>query len=205
VRANIVEQEEPEAERLVAGLGVPHKEPAGHRARAVAPARYLDAPVLVGQEHEHVAIARKQGRVLLADRDAVAELTRHTPVPRDTVAKALDKRIDDIRVPDPAIGGTGRGAHPAPGRDAEAIVLVAQRREYADVLDLAGEAQIIIQRVRDDLGRHSALAEVRCRRGRRREAADLPEGLVRRCQQLAGERPALDAEVEAAVLRIALV
>src|SRR5437762_11923359 len=199
VRADIVEEEKPEAERLVAGLGVPDKEPAGHRARAVAPARDIDAPVLVGQEHEHVAIARKEGRVRPRDGDAVAELTRHAPVPRDTVAKALDERIDDIRIPDPAIGGTSRGAQLAPGWDAEAIVLVAQRREYADVLDLAGEAQIVVQRIRDDLGRHSALAEIRCRRRRRREAADLPEGLVRWCQQLAGERPPLDAEIEAAV------
>src|SRR5438552_3264120 len=68
VRTDIVEQEEPEAERLVAGLGVPDEEPAGHRAsRAVAPARYLDAPVLVGQEHKHVAIAREQSRVLPGD------------------------------------------------------------------------------------------------------------------------------------------
>src|SRR5204862_4640146 len=129
------------------------------------------------------------------DGDAVAELTWHTPVPRDTVAKALNKRIDDIRVPDPAIGGTGRGAQLAPGWDAEAIVLVAQRREHTDVLDLAGEAQIVVQRVRDDVGRHSALAEVRCRGGRRREAADLPKGLVRRCQQLAGERHPLHAGI----------
>src|SRR5438067_8115977 len=206
VRADIVEQEEPEAERLVAGLGVPDKEPAGHRATgAVAPARDLDAPVFVGQEHEHVAIARKQGRVLPCDGDAVAELTRHAPMPRDTVAKALDKRINDIRVPDPAIGGTSCGAQLAPGWDAEAIVLVAQRREHADVFNLAGEAQIVVQRIRDDLGRHSALAEVRCRGRRRRETADLPEGLVRRCQQLAGERPPLDAEIKAAVLGIALV
>src|SRR5437868_2427137 len=148
VRADIVEEEEPEAERLVAGLGVPDKEPAGHRARAVAPARYLDAPVFVGQEHKHVAIAREKGRVLPRDGDAVAELTRHAPVPRDTIAKALDERIDDIRVPDPAIGGTGRSAQLAPDWDAEAVVLVAQCREHADVLDLAGEAQIIIQRVR---------------------------------------------------------
>src|SRR5947208_11465782 len=133
VRADIVEQEEPEAERLVAGLGVPDEEAAGHRAsRAVAPARDIDAPVLVGQEHEHVAIARKEGRVLPRDGDAVAELTRHAPMPRDTIAEALDKRIDDIRVPDPAIGGTSRGAQLAPGWDAEAIVLVAQRREHPD-------------------------------------------------------------------------
>src|SRR5436190_12321057 len=140
VRADIVEQEEPEAERLVAGLGVPDEEPAGHRARAVAPARDIDAPVLVGQEHEHVAIARKEGRVRPRDGDAVAELTRHAPVPRDTVAKALDERIDDIRVPDAAIGRTRRGAQLAAGWDAEAIVLVAQRREHADVLDIAGVA-----------------------------------------------------------------
>src|SRR5204862_6968367 len=38
VRAVIVEQEEPETQRLVAGLGVPDEEPAGHRARAVAAA-----------------------------------------------------------------------------------------------------------------------------------------------------------------------
>src|SRR5204862_7082916 len=113
-----------------AGLGVPDEEPAGHRAaRAVAPVGDLDAPVLVGQEHEHVAIAREEGRVLPGDGDAVAELTRHAPMPRDTVAKALDERIDDIRVPDPAIGRTRRGAQLAAGRDAEAVILVAQRRE----------------------------------------------------------------------------
>src|SRR5438477_8371218 len=110
VLADIVEQEEPEAQCLVAGLGVPHEEPAGHRARAVAAARNVDAPVLVGQEHKHVAIARKQGRVRLCDGDAVTELTRHAPVPRDTVAKALDERIDDIRIPDPPVSGAGRGA-----------------------------------------------------------------------------------------------
>src|SRR2546423_13091325 len=92
-------------------------------------------------------------------------------------------------IPDPAISETGRGAQLAPGRDAEAVILVAQRREHADVLDLAGEAQIVVQRIRDDLGRHSALAEVRRRRRRPREAADLPKALVRRCQQLAGDRP----------------
>src|SRR5205085_6070947 len=126
---------------------------------AVAPARDLDAPVFVGQEHVHVAITRKQGRVLLGDGDAVAELTRHASVPRDPIAKALDERIDDIRIPDPPVSGPGRGAQLAADGDAEAIVLVAQSREYADVLDLAGEAQIVVQRVRDDLRGHSALAE----------------------------------------------
>src|SRR5204863_5801593 len=164
VAADVVEEEEPEAERLVAGLGVPDEEPAGHRAtRAVATARNLDAPVFVGQEHEHVAIAREEGRVLPGNGDAVAELTRHASVPRDTVAKALDERIDDVRVPDPPIGRTRRGAQLAAGGNAEAIVLVAQRGEYADILDLAGEAQIIVERIRDNLGRHSALAEIRCR------------------------------------------
>src|SRR5207237_3193764 len=46
VRADIVEEAVPEAERLIAGLGVPDEAPAGHRAsRAVAPVRDLDAPV----------------------------------------------------------------------------------------------------------------------------------------------------------------
>jgi hypothetical protein len=206
VAADVVEEKETEAERLVADLRVPHEEPAGHRAtRTVATARDLDAPVFVGQEHKHVAIARKQGRVGLGDSDAFAKLTRHAPVPRDAVAKALDERIDNIRIPDPAIGRTGRGAQLAAGGNAEAIVLVAHRREYADILDIAGEAQVEVQRIRDDVGRHSALAEIRCRRGRRREAADLPKGLVRRCQQLAGERSSLDAEKQAAVQGIALV
>src|SRR3979411_1498496 len=95
VAADVVEEEEPEAERLVADLRVPDEEPAGHRAtRTVATARDLDAPVFVGQEHEHVAIARKQGRFLLRDGDAVAKLTWHTPVPRDAVAETLDERVD---------------------------------------------------------------------------------------------------------------
>jgi hypothetical protein len=92
-------------------------------------------------------------------------------VTRDAIAKALDERIDDVRVPDPAIGRTRRGTQLAAGRDAEAIVLVAHSREHADILDIAGEAQIVVQRIRDDRGGQLALAEVR-RRGRcRREAA----------------------------------
>src|SRR5437016_12263910 len=95
--ADIVEQEEPEAERLVAGLGVPDKEPAGHRARAVAPVGNVDAPVLVGQEHEHVAIAREEGRVLLRDGYAVGELSRHKTETLDTVAEGNEYRPVDIR------------------------------------------------------------------------------------------------------------
>src|SRR5437868_15238486 len=39
----------------------------------------------------------------IAGPDAPGLCSRHAPVPRDTIAKALDERIDDIRVPDPAI------------------------------------------------------------------------------------------------------
>src|ERR1700730_4683668 len=144
VLADVVEEEEPEAERLVADLGVPDEEPAGHRAaRAVATVGDLDTPVLVGQEHEHVAIARKQGRVLLGDGDAVAELSRHAPVPRNAIAEALDKSVNDGRPPDPPVGRTRRGTQLATTGNAEAVVLVAQRREHADVLDIAVEAQIV--------------------------------------------------------------
>src|SRR5947207_15712315 len=114
-------------------------------------------------------------------------------------------RRTDVRVPDPPVARTCRGAQLAASGDAEAVVLIAQGREYADIFDLAGEAQIIVQRVRDDRGWHPAFAEVGRRRGRRREAADLPEGLVRRCQQLAGERSTRTAEVETAVQGVALV
>jgi hypothetical protein len=81
-------------------------------------------------------------------------------VARDAVAEALDERIDDIGVPDPPIGGPGCGTQLAPSWDAEAIVLVAQRGEHADILDIAGEAQIEIECICDHLGRQSALAEV---------------------------------------------
>ena len=82
---------------------------------------------------------------------------------RDAIAKALNERIDDVRVPDPAIGWTGCGAQLATDRDAEAIVLVAHRREQPDLLDITGVAKIVVHRVRDDRGRQPALAEVRRR------------------------------------------
>jgi len=161
VLADIVEQEEPEAERLVADLRVPDEEPAGHRAaRAVATVGNLDAPVLVGQEHEHVAIARKQCRILLGDGDAFAELARHAPVPRDAVAEALDERVNDIGIPDPAIGRTRRGTQLGASGDAIVVVPTTERCEHADILDIAGEAQIVVQRIRDDRGGQPALAEV---------------------------------------------
>src|SRR5947207_15854703 len=107
-------------------------------------------------------------------------------------------RRTDVRVPDPPVARTCRGAQLAASGDAEAVFLIAQGREYADIFDLASEAQIIVKRVRDDRVWLPAFSVVGRRRGRRRQAADRPEGLVRRCKHLTSDRCTLNAEVETA-------
>jgi hypothetical protein len=71
-------------------------------------------------------------------------------VARDAIAEALDESVNDIGVPDPPIERTRRRAQLAASWDTEAVVLVAERSEHADILDIAGEAQIVVQRVCDD-------------------------------------------------------
>ena len=66
IAADVVEQEEPGTEGFVALLAVPDEE----AARQVAPGDF-DAPILVRQEHKHVAIAREQGRVLAVGDDVL--------------------------------------------------------------------------------------------------------------------------------------
>src|SRR6266851_2819900 len=62
VAADIIEEKEPDAERRIANLAVPDEEPAGQGAHAaIAAAEDLDPAVLVGEEHDHVAIARIEG------------------------------------------------------------------------------------------------------------------------------------------------
>src|ERR1700731_4190592 len=72
IAADIVEGEEPGAERGVADFGVPDEEPACEGSRlAVTAGGDLDAAVLIGEEHEHVAIAGVERRGGLGDRYAL--------------------------------------------------------------------------------------------------------------------------------------
>src|SRR5882762_9634258 len=94
IAADVVEEEEPGAERGIADFGVPDEEAARKGSRlAVTAVRDLDAAVLIGEEHEHVAIAGVEGRVAFVDRDALAEDTRHAPATGDAVAETLDEGI----------------------------------------------------------------------------------------------------------------
>src|SRR3984893_15382300 len=143
VAAEIIEEKEADAERRIANLAVPDEEPAGQRTRAaVAAAGDLDPAFLVGEEHEHVAIARIEGRVVLVDLDAVAELTGDAPVSGDTIAKALDQSIGDMRVPDAPIAGAGSGPQFGPG--------ILTGDQDADVFDIAGEPQIEVEAIGDN-------------------------------------------------------
>src|SRR6202047_2448775 len=172
VAADVVEKEEPRAERGVADFGVPDEEAACEGSRfAVAAVGDLDAAVLIGEEHEHVAIAGVEGRVAFVDRDALAEDARHAPVTGDAVAETLDEGVDHVRIPDTTVAGTGGGP------ELHAITLA--RDQELDVFDTAGEPQIVVEAVCDDRSGQPALAEIGRRGWRRRERAELPERPVR--------------------------
>src|SRR5712672_3986162 len=173
IAADVIEEEEPGAERGVADFGVPDEEAACEGPRlAVTAVGDLDAAVLIGEEHEHVAIAGVEGRVAFIDRDALAEDARHAPVTGDAVAETLDEGINHVRIPDATVAGTGGGT------ELDAVALA--RDQKLDVFDTAGEPQIVVEAVCDDRSRQPALAEVG-RRGRRRgEGTELPERPMRR-------------------------
>jgi len=110
VAADIVEEEKAGPERRLTDLGVPHEEAAGERPEPASSAvRQLDAVFFVGEKHEHVAIARVEGRVVLGDSHPFAELTRHAPLPRDAVAKFLNEGVDYFGIIDASIVGAVDG------------------------------------------------------------------------------------------------
>ena len=114
LQADVVEEEETGPESGLAHLGVPHEETPREAARAAcAAARKLDAVLLVDEEHEHVTIARKQCRVVLGGRHALAKFAGHAPLAVDPIAKPIDEQVDYVGVPDAtivwAIDGTQLG------------------------------------------------------------------------------------------------
>jgi hypothetical protein len=106
---------------------------------------------LVGEEHEHVAIAGVEGRVGFVDGDLPAEDARHAPMSRDAVAETLDQGVDHILIPDAAVAGTGGGA--------ELDIIALAGDQQLDVFDPASEAQVEVEAVGDDRGRQSAVAD----------------------------------------------
>src|SRR5271169_2195444 len=194
VAADVIEEKEPDAERRVANLAVPDDEPAGQGTRAaVAAAADLDPAFLVGEEHEHVAITRIEGRVVVVDLDAVAELARNAPVPGDTIAKALDESVGDMRVPDAPVARAGSGPQLGLG--------ILTGDQDADVFDIAGEPQIEVEAIRNDRRRQLALPEIRRRRGRRRQGAELTKRPMRR----RGNGAVGVADEEASHFRVGLI
>src|SRR5882672_322822 len=173
IAADVVEEEEPGAERSVADFGVPDEEAACEGSRlAVTAVGDLDAAVLIGEEHEHVAIAGVEDRVAFVDRNALAEDARHAPVTGDAVAETLDEGIDHVRIPDATVAGTGGGP--------ELNVGTLARDQELDVFDTTGEPQIVVEAVCDNRSGQPALAEIGRRGWRRRERAELPERPMRR-------------------------
>src|SRR5262249_25734719 len=128
--------------------------------------------LFVGQEHEHIAIARVEGRVLFVDRHPSPELARYAPGPGNAVAEAVDEGIDYVGVIDAPVVGTVDGAQLAG--------VAVPSYQDADVLDAAGEAQVVVEAVRDHRGRHAGLAkEARREITGTREAAQLPKRPMR--------------------------
>src|SRR5712671_562062 len=173
IATDVVEEEEPGAERGIADFGVPDEEAAREGSRlAVTAIGDLDAAVLIGEEHEHVAVAGVEGRVAFVDRNALAEDARHAPATGDAVAETLDESIDHVRIPDATVAGTGGGP------ELDAITLA--RDQKLDVFDTAGESQIVVEAVCDDRSGQLALAEVGRRGWRRCKRTELPERPVGR-------------------------
>src|SRR6201998_1875005 len=81
VAADVVEEEEAGAKAGFTNFAVPHEEAPREAARAACAAAWeLDAVLFVGEEHEHVTIARKQRRVVLGDRHLLAKFTWYAPL-----------------------------------------------------------------------------------------------------------------------------
>ena len=76
---------------------------------ACAAAGDLDTVLFVSEEHEHVAIARVQGRVVLGDCHPLAELARHAPLPGDAVAEFLDEGVDHVGIVNASVVGAVDG------------------------------------------------------------------------------------------------
>jgi len=157
VAADIVEEKEAGPERGLAHFGVPYEEAAGERpGPTCAAARELDAVLFVGEKHEHVAIARVEGRVVPCDRHPLAELAGHAPLAIDPVAEAIDEQVDYVGVPDAAIVRAVDRAQLA-----DVAVL---GEEDANIFDTAGEAQIVVEAIGDVGGGLPGLTEVARRR-----------------------------------------
>ncbi|HXO91982.1 MAG TPA: hypothetical protein VN849_14450 [Stellaceae bacterium] len=63
-------------------------------------------------------------------------------MPGDTIAKALDESVGDMRVPDAPIAGAGSGPQLGLG--------ILSGDQDADVFDIAGEPQIEVEAIGDD-------------------------------------------------------
>ena len=114
-------------------------------------------------------IAGVERGVGLVDIDATTKFAGDAPVSGDTVAEALDQRVDDMRVPDAPVAGASGG----PQHDGAVILVLGQG---ADLLGLPGEPQIEIEAIGNNRGRKAALPEIRCRRvAGRCQGAELSE------------------------------
>jgi len=123
------------------------------RWRLLAYATMLAGIVLAGVlVYGRFGVQRPGGNPMNDSRFTVDHVRLATDKPFEDVAQAFERQLGRF---DPDVYKAL-----AAGGDAEAVILVAHRREHADILDIAGEAQIEVQRVCDDRGRQSALAEV---------------------------------------------
>src|SRR5262249_25282658 len=150
VAADEVEQEGAETEAALPHLAVPREETASQRAAlAVATVRQLDAVLLVGEEHEHVAIAGVESGVRLGDLHVLAELARHLPVAAHAVAELVDESVDHVGVPDATVVGASGGPH---------LAMAVLVEKNSDVLDGPLVLEAVVEAVGSDGARQ--LAEV---------------------------------------------
>src|SRR5215472_12487467 len=157
VAADVIEEEEAGEEARLANFAVPYEEAASEApVLACAASRDLDAVLFVGEEHKNVPIARIERRTMLVDRHPPPEFARYAPGSVDAVAETIDEGIDYIGVIDASVVGAVDGA--------ELAGVAVPSYQDADILDAAGEAQIVVEAVRDHRGRDAGLAEIAGRR-----------------------------------------
>ena len=88
----------------------------------------------------------------------MAELAGHAPVTADAVAETVDQGLDHFGVIDAAVVGSGDGTQ------IEHAATLALGLQGSDILDTAGEAQIVVEAIGDVGGGLPGLTEV-ARRG----------------------------------------
>ena len=169
VHADVIEDEVRDPQRAATDVAVTDGETLHDvPALTVAAIRHLDGLVLVGEEHDHVAVRSVQRGVVRGDRHLLAEFARDAEVAGAAVAERLDQSGRHVSVPHATVVRAGDSVQLR-----RAAILVEQ---HADVLDRARNVQAVVEAIDHQL--LGQIAEVT--RGSTSTSGQLTEGPVRR-------------------------